>query len=429
MAWKDICSKTYDSNYNTGKVKVVIQYDDSSITTTSLTCRAKGYLTSYNGSCEDTYFIYSSDGGISRICYLGGTSTKTDGSVYYTGNTFKLTKTNTATYFKLPELRLCNDGSNYAPSNYTDSNGRGYAIYWNNERHMWTTVNSGGSTISTSVYVREIGTGTTTIKNNGNNTFTITAKKGSDKDTYNEATGLTNLKWGYTQDRDEDTYESGDVIPLDIDGTKDTRRVYAESTTVAKYGNNKTSYDYEDITQYFVPNKPGKPVIKVTKGGGTKVTLKEDWEYSWTSGGTPNSTTSPVKGYYIRLYKNGSLVKGLYWDRTDTVNIYRNSSGTNDTLDRYTTSTKVKFDPNDMGFKVGDKVKLSVSAYTQWGDGSWPESAYVTSDEKPVVNAGIVHVKVGGAWKEGQVYVKVGGAWKEASSVHTKVNNAWKESQ
>jgi hypothetical protein len=79
---------------------------------------------------------------------------------YYTSNSFTLSKTKTATSFTLPELRLCNDGSHHSTSSYTDSNGRGWSIYWNNSRHMWSTVNSGGSTISTSVYVTDIGTGT-----------------------------------------------------------------------------------------------------------------------------------------------------------------------------------------------------------------------------------------------------------------------------
>lgn len=37
-----------------------------------------------------------------------------------------------------------------------------------------------------------------------------------------------------------------------------------------------------------------------------------------------------------------------------------------------------------------------------------------------------MHVKIGGAWKEGQVFVKVDGAWKEGQ-VFTKVNGTWKE--
>ena len=55
-------------------------------------------------------------------------------------------------------------------------------------------------------------------------------------------------------------------------------------------------------------------------------------------------------------------------------------------------------------------------------------STPIWSPEYEFKNAGVVNVKVGGQWKEGQVYVKVGGTWKEAETVNTKVSGAWKES-
>ena len=104
-------------------------------------------------------------------------------------------------------------------------------------------------------------------------------------------------------------------------------------------------------------------------------------------------------------------------------------------LDRESTSCTVTFDPIDFGFAPGDTVQLGIYSYTKNGagtqlfNGNGASSAEVRSDISTVQNAGIVRIKVGGSWKEGQVYVKVSGEWKEAQSVSTKVNGTWKESQ
>jgi hypothetical protein len=124
-SWKTLIKETaYDDEGNYGNVSVEIQYDANSITPTSLTCRAVGR----GEKNEDTYFIYSSDGAISRICYQDRYS-----DLYrdpYYSNTFKITKSKTATSFKIPELALCNDGSYRGSSEYNDDNGRGYYVYF-----------------------------------------------------------------------------------------------------------------------------------------------------------------------------------------------------------------------------------------------------------------------------------------------------------
>ena len=451
MAWVDICSKTYDSNYPGGYVKVVVQYDDSSITTTSLTCRAIGYLTSYNGSHGDTYFIYSSNGGISRICYLGDTYTKTDGSVYYTGNSFTLTKTNTATYFTLPELRLCNDGSHQ--SSYTDSNGRGYEVYWNNDRHMWTTVNSGGSTISTNVYVTGVGKGTVnSIVDNYNNSYTIKVTRGA-AGNYNPVTEAriwwTHNKnsdgtWKYTEADNSEKFETNSKSKTITftPTTAATRSVVGAVTTSGKYGSGTdTGWQKEtSIRQYIKPGLATNLSIGSTKG---KFTLKENWTLSWTAAnpgaGTATDTYCPVKGYRVRLHRKRNGI--------ETTIPIRNSSG--DSLSTYGTDNTYYCDTNNSStsltiypsqytadeLKSGDEIGFSVVAYTKKGKNNDGEmmlgtrATLAANGRKTVKNAGIMRVYNGSQWIEGQVHVYTGTMWKEAESVSAYNGSTWTEAQ
>lgn len=443
MAWVNICSKTYDSNYSGAHVKVVIQYDNSSITITSLTCRAIGYLTDYNGSYGDTYFIYSSDGGISRICYRGGTSTKKDGSVYYTSNNFTLSKTETATSFKLPEVRLCNDGSHHDASVYTDYNGRGHAIYWNDQRHMWTTVNSGGNTINTTVYVTDVRAGTVTITDNYNNTFSVTGTKGADG-AYNPATGPT-LSWGY--DTNYGNAISNPNSLAIVTAANASRRVYAKGVTGATHGDDAPAATYADIRQYVAPPTPTSATLTTDK---SRVTMRGTWTFSWPKVEGTNSS-SPVVGYRIRAKRtrqgteiNLPIINSRSTGTTD----YSKDNYCFDTDDTgypfiadkcryYTDDTKCYFEiyPEQFSDLVqpGDYIGLRVHAYTRKGKNNTGAQIFSADWAKTidteVNNAGIVHVKVGNEWKEGQVWVKANGSWHEAETVNVKTANGWKESQ
>jgi hypothetical protein len=90
-------------------------------------------------------------------------------------------------------------------------------------------------------------------------------------------------------------------------------------------------------------------------------------------------------------------------------------------------------DPVAFGFKAGDNVKLSIWAYTRYGAANDGERLFNASEMfssvYTVQNAGVIDVKIGGVWKEGQVYTKVNGVWKEADTVSTKINGVWKDSQ
>lgn len=271
----------------------------------------------------------------------------------------------------------------------------------------------------------DISAGTVTITDNKNNTFTIKATKGSGT---NNPTTLDTLRWGYT-DSYANSYKSGDTIDLAISGTSTSRTVYAKARTVATYGKDKVATTNKGIKQYFYPNDPGRPVISYSK---SKLTLKENWKYSWSKATTPNSTTSPVKGYRIRVYKNGTAITGLTASKSNDVVTVKKGSGTANYIDYNTTS--ITFDPVALGFEVGDTVSVGVYAYTIWGDdskkfnnkGVLVENKTV-SVKTTVENAGIVHVRVDGVWKEGQAYVRVAGSWKEAESVLVRDGEVWKE--
>lgn len=464
MAWVNICSKTYDSNYNTGKVKVVIQYNDATVTATSLTCRAKGYLTAWNGSCEDTYFIYSNGGGISRICYRGGTSTKKDGSSYYTSNSFTLTKTETATSFTLPELRLCNDGSHHEPSKYTDSNGRGWSIYWKNSRHMWTTINSGGSTISTDVYVHSVSkpSAPAAPTDKYNNTFSASCSAVSNPG-YNPVTTTIQYKLG----SNGSWVDAGSRIISNkahsAEPAADSQTVYVRVKAQPTYGSDANGDGIADpvfsdwsstgIRNYVPPALPTEaPSITKSK---TRYTVKEPWVVSWTGEGqtsTKVNNSSEIAGYRVVLQVKKATetdFKSVPIKNINGTTISKNPESsachTIDTIDLGGNSITIY--PDQQGFEPGDQVQVGIRPYILWGaknpahygsDSNTnklfneSEDKYKYTEEITVQNAGVVRVKTGtdkSSFKEGIVWVKTSDGWKEADVVKVKTANGWKESE
>lgn len=266
----------------------------------------------------------------------------------------------------------------------------------------------------------DVGTGTVSITDNGNNTFTLKGTKGANG-TNNTATGPT-LSWGYSNQYGS-TFTNNDTKDLDIiDATQATRTVYAKSVTGATYGDSKTKTTYLAIKQYVAPSIPkSAPIITYTK---TRLTIKENWKISWGASTATNSS-SPVTGYRFRLFVNGNTIP------------FKNGNGTIITTDggagagryyRDYTTTSFTFYPEKNDIKPGDRIKLSVFPYTTDAVGNKYFGTGLIMGDYIVQNAGIMRVKVGGIWREGQVYVKAGGVWKEADCVYTKVNGAWKES-
>lgn len=282
---------------------------------------------------------------------------------------------------------------------------------------------SGSKTITRSKWT-DVSAGTTTITDNYNNYFKISATKGANG-TNNTASGPSELKWSYDSATYTNTYTNGADRKLDISGTSDTRTVYAKSKTTGERGDSKEAKTSLAIRQYIMPNAPGTPVISYTKN---RLTVKEPWTYSWSAADAVNGS-SPVKGYRARLYKNGVNIPIIDSSGNTLTTIIDSKF----IIDLDTTNRSITFDPLLSGFMPGDKVKLGIIPFTRFGRDNDGSALFRTTEtfsaESTVQNAGVVRVKVGGAWKEGQVWVKTAGSWKEAEIVKTKVGGVWKESE
>ena len=458
--WQDLVSPVLYSGSNSGSgIKVGIQYDKDSITTTEVKCRTKAWLTKWN-TTTDTFFIYSKDGDISRICYLNGSSTSQ--SSPYHSNTFILTKDKEDTYFTMPEVKICNDGHHHDKSAYTDSNGRGASMYWGSGRGDWATMmNKDGTTLNTTVYVTAVTGGSVVITDNYNNKFSITATAAA-ATAHNPVSGLTGLKYGYSASSRTTSYTNGTLNNLSLSGTSNTRTVYAEATTNATYLTDPKATGSLAIRQYKAPKAPGTPTLANSSYKNGRLTIKQPWTWNWTAaapgtgsgttiGTGTGETTSKVTGYRIKIYKKRP--PATTFSEIDFTDADGNTSS-GKILDVATNSFSL--DPVASGFLANDQVRIGVKPYTQYGeqcDGDKLFSSdYTYSAGSTVQNAGVMRVKanVGTAskpvydWREGVVWVKVNKGtaanpvidWVEADIVKAKVNTGtadkpvyeWKES-
>jgi hypothetical protein len=296
---------------------------------------------------------------------------------------------------------------------------------------MQSNISTKGTTV-TDTFVRtkweDVSDGTLEIEDHFNNSFNIKATPGS---------GTNNLVlehkvvWGYSSDYDSNTGTGDGLKSLTISGTKAERTVYVKSLTRPTYGTAGVKTGSKSIRQYIKPGAPGKPVISYSKN---RLTIREPWKFTWPEAKAAN-TSSPIKGYRIRIIKNGVAIIGLGCGTSD--NIILDSKNKNNYVDRESTSCTITFNPVDLEFKAGDTVSVGIYSYTRYGENYTGSQIFngdlsedqVLSKTCTVQNAGIVRIKEGGSWREGQVYVKVNGTWKEAETVYTKVDGSWKESQ
>lgn len=196
---------------------------------------------------------------------------------------------------------------------------------------------------------------------------------------------------------------------------------YAFACYIHTYSDKNNAYSQSrnySVKYYDNPGNPGKPTLSYQRKGPT---LKEALSFNWEAASP--GTNTPIVGYRLRLYKNGSLITGV--NPNDASAYY---------YDTNSTSTTYSFDASALGFKVGDTIKLGIYSYGKnaAGDllfnGGGTGEAQVESDAYTFINAGIIRIKKDGIWKEGQVYIKVNGIWKEADSVYIKKDGLWKES-
>ena len=296
----------------------------------------------------------------------------------------------------------------------------------------------------------EIGSGSLKITDNYNNSFTVTATPGTSgagnpvtkSSLWISQTKDSSGKWVWGSAIAGGTGSFSRTINLTDITTADTKTVGAYLRTYATYGENKNLEETANIRQYVAPSSPKIPELMEVNYTGKRLTADMAWTWSWEPA-TATNKYSPIVGYRIRLYKNGSLIKGLsinkstngqyYLVKGSNTNEYLDYEGYDDDLN--TKKSLIIEKPTTFGFKAGDTVKLGLFAYTRKGinnDGyqlfSGGSTQQVNSGIYTVENKGVMRVKINNSWKEGQVYVKTGESWKEAQGVYTKVNGSWKES-
>lgn len=418
-----------DSKSNTSDTKTVYYYSDGgSPTITELsdngnnTFKIKGKLgtNGWNNAIKSGYLYYTTDGT--------APSTENYANYYWLGNT---------------------SGCDYAkniniPSGCTKIKALVRCTFTRS-----ATTTTGNVTTATKdanvLYHTSVGTGTVSISDNGNNSFTISGTKGANG-TNNNSTGT--FTWGYTNSYEQGNFTStGSAYSLPTNSTGATVTVYAKTYTTGAWSGNTatTATDTEAIKFYKAPSDPGAPTLAASSYKNSRLTVKKDWTFTWTAA-TAANTSSPVKGYRIRLNINGVDQTGLVAE-SGSNRIFKNTTTNSKAfLDRETTSTTIVFNPLDFGIKAKDTVKVTVYAYAKNKDGdvSWTTtgtannttyslwsgggSTPASSSNYTVQNAGVVTIKTTSGWKEGVVMVKTDTGWKEADVVYVYTGTEWKES-
>lgn len=375
---------------------------------------------------------------------------RTKWSVQESRNTFSVTINDTETkYSGLPVYTYVSTGSGYSDKNICElktvtTNASGTVTFSASMTHLELTHRPPDAglgynlvaTVSGSALNYEAGSAPTIDKilDNKNNTFSFEYTLPGDA-TRNKLIGSKLQYWTTVKAAGVDI--TSKVVELDVPAGTNSLGPYnmpdnciqVECKIYCNFTYGEDTYDEASasVVFYASPKITKAPEISYDK----KLTVNKDCTYVWTSEAQNNN--SPVKFHRIRIYKNGSEIPGLV---VGTGNYLVKSIGTNIYVNRAGDSSTVIFNPKNLGFKVGDTVKLGVYAYTRDGTGNYTDgrkkylvSSFAGSNESTFENAGIIRTKVDNNWVEGQVYVKVSGEWKEAETVNAKVNGIWQESQ
>lgn len=468
--WKNVSEDTFKidykdsySSYPSGKHRLTLQYDADSESPTSVKVRFKWFQKDSDlvYGQDEIYLIYDANNtdGLRSLYKIKGYESG-NVSAYYT-STIILTKTYTSSTFFLQDVWICNAGKDAVEGTTATDFYNTFKV--GGERSSLAYRQSAGQSIkiSTSTTVATaVKAHAPTITDNGNNTFTITAKAGTAGD--NNKVNNTSLYYriGSSGSWKTNTWTttSNKTITDTITATASaaSQTIYAYTTVDGVYNDATsapTSDDYtkKSIINYQPPTKQPKPTLTYNK---SRLTIKENWLFKWNAA-TAANTSSKIKGYIVGINKNGSSIP---W-----TNIYGSVSTTkNDKGWNYadTTSKNITIDPKANGIKPGDKIEFWVTPYTTDGKGTRlyirknnGDLKFEYVDEVTVQNAGVVQVCVNTgtttnptyAWKEGTVHVAVNTGtttnpvytWKEAETVNVAVNTGttakpvytWKESE
>ena len=441
MAWKDLTEHKYTmyntaSNKGDGGIKVTIQYDDSQDLATTLKIRFVGSANSSSTYYGNGYYIYwkPKKDGTGSVFKLKDPDSNWPTSGYATTT---ITKAYTTDGFSIPEFWICNTG-------YTKpvkENSKCYISFASGKKTMWwyfeddsdwfddsrrnfKTVVAKRTEKSVDKVATAVSATKPTITDNKDSTFSISAPTGT-AGTNNKISSKT-LYWRYSGGTWKTRTTALSSTNLSVANTVASETIEAYTEVEGKYNTAKSSTHTLSIPNYKAPGNPGTPTISYTKN---RLTIKENWVFSWTAA-TKTNTSSPVKGYRIRLYKNGVKIP-IKSSTGETLSELR--SGTTDDWLWDVNLTTITINPVLHDFKAGDTVQVGVFAYTENGKSAklWSGGG-TTAAVSPVYtvqNSGVMRVRVGNTWKEGQVHVRVGNSWIEAESVKIKTANGWKESE
>lgn len=449
MAWKTVSGThwTYTGYNYKGDLYLTLQYDDTTVTPTSVSVRFLMSRADEGIKYSDGFGVLlnpvNSDGSMnSSIRFLKLKDATSDNFSSwqwpeddYATSRFEINKSYSAEKFSLPAFWFVNtwaqktavqsaalsgDASRvfFYAQDATGANSMGAA-----RRYKTTFAASSWAIAAGESVVEPLSGGELSISNPGNNTFTITGKAAAGKNNPVKSFVIT---YGYDTEANNGTYEISSGTTKMLPSTSGaSRSVYAKAITTPTYGSAITIKKSAKIYHYIAPSVSTAPYISNLKTDfNNRLTIKKPWTFTWA--GAAGNDSSPVKGYRIALLKNGTSIP-----------IY-NSSGTlissNPTEPSWhsfdTASTTLTIDPDKCGFSPKDTVQLGVKPYTHYGNGNTLfNDSYTYSTSITVQNAGIVRVKTATGWKEGQVYVKTSTGWKEAETVNVKTSSGWKESQ
>ena len=135
--------------------------------------------------------------------------------------------------------------------------------------------------ISVGAYATGVGKPTVTISDNGNNTFSIKATKGS-SGTNNAAKSVSGIGYSF----DNSTWTSGSSGSVTANKT-----VYARAYTTGTYNNSDYASTSKAIKYY---SKPGKPTVRISDNGSGTVTISA----TKGSNGSNNASTSVTNVQY-----------------------------------------------------------------------------------------------------------------------------------
>lgn len=434
-----------------GRVKVTLQYDKDTITPVKMKIRFKidNPKDYYRG---DEYFIFWRPNDKNDEKFFRVKEANTAWPDY--SSTLEITKKYTDASFSIPEHWLCHTGNicngktvftktdGYLYMTYGDAATKKIYWYFTNNRKNYKTIISAHSVTVSGTKATAVSVSAPTITDHGNNTYTITASAG--KAGTSNAVKSSTLYYRAGGSGDYTKASSLTAISkkkLSVSNSTASQTIYAYTVVDGTYNDVTSSTTSKAVKNYVMPSYPGKPALSSGSYKNGRLTIKQNWTYTWTASTQANSS-SPVNGYRIRIYKNGAEMTGLIQDGTNGIKKGTNSKGY---VDRATASTTVTFDPAALGFLPTDKVKIGLHSWTTNGAGTilWSGSGttQVYSDEVTVQHAGIVRINIGTStapnWKEGQVFVNLGTStapnWKEADAVYVNIGTStapnWQESE